>query len=606
MISENHRRELAHLVGLLCEDDIAPEELAQLEAMLLDNPETQRLYHELVAVRVDLTWTPIAAATAAAPAAAPEGAAEPRVVPARSITRRGWYIAATAALAASVLLAAWLLSPGGNPPHGELPAADHAQVVAVYGDVRLVSLNGEMQSLVEGQAIGPGQIVSTGREESVVTLEYPDATRLILGTDSLAQLPSEPADVAGPGRADVGDGARTITERARRVFLFRGFLRAEMPAQPATPTLVLASAHAEVATGGSEVNFWTSAEETRVESDKGRLKLTRRGDKQAVDMLTDSFVVVAPERADLKPQPLPARMKPRLTFKEGSGPVVAIAFAPDGQTLAVGGCKGQVQFVDLHSGKSTRAPLNVAKHPVRALAYTSTNGKTLAIAADEKERLKLWDLTSDAPGRATKGPRTMIRGLVCFGDLPVLASGGGNKEAGELKFWHARSGAPRADLAGHGQRIMDVAVSGDGKLLATASKDRSARLWDTATAMLLRILPAQQGELLAIAVTYDGQLVATGGQDGTVTLWDSTTGEERRRWHVNPRAVRSLAFSPDGRLLATAADHPAAKLWEVATGREVAALRSQGHVGCAVRFSPDGRSLAVADMSGHVTLWDVP
>jgi WD40 repeat protein len=593
----DERGELARLVGLLGEDTISPDEMARLEAMLHDNPQTQRLYHELVALRVDLSWTPIDVTPAEMPT-------RPITTPRNS--RRFWYAAATVALAASVLFVLWLQSPRVAPDVVS-PAGDHAQVVAVYGDVRLVSANGEMQPVAEGQDVAPGQIVSTGREDSLVTLEYPDATRLILGTDSLAQLPSEPTATSPTTRPkDSDDGAASLAERAKRVFLFRGFIRAELPAKTSATSLVLASAHAEVATRGSEVNFWTSAEQTRVESEKGRLKLTRRGDKRAVDMLTESFVVVAPEHADLRPQPLPASMKPRLTFKEGTGPVASIAFTPNGETLAVGGCKGQVQFLDVRSGKTARPPLNVAKHPVRGLAYTSAEAKTLAIAADEKERLKLWDLTTDAPTRSPKGPRTMIRGLVSIAEYGLLASAGGNNQVGDLKLWHVRTGTLQADLPGHSQRLMDVAVSGDGKLLASVAKDRSARLWNVSTGKLLRILPAQQGELLAVAVSYDGRMVATGGQDGTVTLWDPATGEELRRWHVNPRAVRSLAFSPDGRLLATAADHPAAKLWEAATGRELASLRSQGHVGCAVRFSPDGRTLAVADMSGHVTLWDVP
>jgi hypothetical protein len=608
MTPDKNRAEIARLTGLLCEGIIAPDELARLEALLLDNPQAQRLYHQLVALRVDLTWTPVAAAPPAAP---PQPV--PVTVPGSSWAR--WLVRGAvvgSAMAAAILLAAWLFAPPELPidPLVALNSSS-AQVVALFGDVKVVSASGDMLPLSEGQEVAPGQIVSTGKEDSLVTLEFPDATRLILGADTLAQLPAlsspHPPGAARPKAfGEGGDGLGAGPQNQdKRLFLFKGFVRAELPADPGAAGLVLASAHAEVAAGASQVNFWTSAEQTRVEAERGRLKLTRRGDKHAVDMLTDSYIVVTPEQPELKPQPMPTAKKPRRVFKEGTGPVVSIAFTADGKMLGVGGWKGQVQFLDVDTALPSRAPLQAAQHTIRALAF-SPDSRTLATAADEKERLKLWDLTADMPGRVVKGQRTIVRGLIFAGEPPLLAAAAGNAQVGELKLWHPRTGTLRANLTGHAMRLMDVAVSGDGKLLATASKDRSARLWDVRAEKLLRTLPAQQGEILAVALARDGQTVATGGHDGSVIIWDTRTGEERRRWQANPRAVKSLAFSPDGRYLATAGDHPAAKLWEAATGRELAVFRSLGHVGCAVRFAPDGRTLAVADWSGHVTLWDVP
>lgn len=604
MLIDRDRAAIAHLTGLLCEGTIAADELARLEALLLDNAEAQRLYHQLVALRVDLSWTAIDVPSAAAPPT-------PVAIPVRRGAGKKWLAGGAAigvAMAAAILLAVWLLAPpAGNPPAPRDSAS--AQVVALFGDVKVVSASGDMLALTEGQEVAPGQIVSTGTDDSLVTLEYPDATRLILGADTLAQLPTAGAERDfGPGRV-LAPGMPNPPPTGKRVFLFKGFLRVELPAEvqaeSAGDGLVLASAHAEVAAAASQINFWTSAAETRVESERGRVKLTRRGDRQAVDVLTNSYIVVTPEQPLLKPLPLPAATKPRRVFNEGTGPVVSLAFAADGRTLGVGGWKGEVHFLNVDNGQPARPPLQAAKKTIRALAF-SPDGRTLATAADEKERLKLWDLTADGPARVVKAQRTIVRGLTFVGKPAVLVCGAGNLQFGELRLFQPRTGVLRSELTGHAMRVMDVAASGDGKLLATASKDRTARIWDVPGAKLLRTLPAQQSELHAVALTRDSQTVATGGQDGSVTLWDPRTGEERRRWQANPRAVKSLAFSPDGRLLATAGDHPAAKLWDAATGREIAAFRCRGHVGCVVRFAPDGRTLAVADWSGQVTLWDVP
>jgi dipeptidyl aminopeptidase/acylaminoacyl peptidase len=574
--------ELAELIDQLGDDTIAPDDLARLEAMLLDNPAAQRFYHEYVALGVDLSWMPIDASPSL-PQTAPLAVSAPR--------RRRWAwltgSVAAAAMAACVLVALGLFGPTPPPPPGS--SEDGARVVALFGEVGLISAAGNMQPLAEGEQVAPGQIVSTGREDSLVTLEYPNATRVTLGTDSLAQLPG---------------AAKAAPNAGQRVFLFRGFLRAELPAVLPTIPLVLASAHAEVAAEGRQVNFWAWPDQTRVESPQGKLKLTRRADRHTVDVQTGSYVIVSAETPEIKPQRLPAATKPRLVLREGTGPVHSIAFTPDGQGIATGGWKGEVKFWDVRSGALTRPVLAVSKQPIRALAV-SPNGKLLATAVDEKDRLKLWDLEATGPARALKGHRTRIHAFA-FAPDGTLFSIAGNPQLAEMKRWDPATYALAADLTGHEKRINDGAISQDGQTLVTAGLDRTVKIWNAAEGKVVRTLGPQQGEIFAVALSRDGTTLASGGRDGSVTLWDVATGQERRRWQATPRGVKSLAFSPDGSILASAGDHPDAKLWDVATGRELAAFRSLGHAACAVRFSPDGRTLAVADWAAAVTLWDVP
>jgi ferric-dicitrate binding protein FerR (iron transport regulator) len=583
--SDRDFTELARLIGELCDERIEPAELERLEAMLRDDPAAQRFYHECVALRVDLAWMPIEVGQAAPSAPQrPDG-----VVPMHRSWQR-WVVgsaavAAVAALAACLLLALGLMGPDTQ----SAAAAEEARVVALIGEAGLISPAGNMVPLTEGEVVAPGQIVTTGREDSVITLEYPDAMRVTLGTDSLAQLPAAPK--------------KTVKD-AQRVFLFRGFLRAELPKTQTAGSLVLASAHAEVAAEGRQVDFWASPESTRVESDEGRLKLTRRADRHVVDVQTGTYLVVSRERAELKPQPLPAATKPRLVLREGTGPLRSIAFSPDGKLLATGGWKGEVKFWNTRTGATTRPALVASKQPIRAIAF-GPGGKLLVTGVDEKDRLKLWDLDSRGPARLLKGHRARIHALA-FADDGTLVSLAGNPQFAEIKSWDSRAAAFRADLAGHALRVNDGALSKDGQTLATASRDGTVKIWDVRKESVVRTLVPHQGEVFAVALSDDGALLASGGRDGTVAIWDVATGQERRRWQAIPRGIKSLAFSPDGAWLASAGDHPDAKLWDVSTGRELAAFRSLGHATCAVRFSPDGRTLAVADWAATVTLWDVP
>jgi roadblock/LC7 domain-containing protein len=158
-----------------------------------------------------------------------------------------------------------------------------------------------------------------------------------------------------------------------------------------------------------------------------------------------------------------------------------------------------------------------------------------------------------------------------------------------------------------GWAVNGVAFSPDGRLLAIASNDKTARLWDPATGEQLRTLTAHGGNVLGVAFSPDGRLLATASDfDGAARLWDPATGEQLRTLTGHTEWVRGVAFSPDGRLLATASNDKTARLWDPATGEQLRTLT--GHDGQihGVAFSPDGRLLATA--GGHrdntARLWD--
>ncbi|TFE25324.1 hypothetical protein E0F15_20105 [Frankia sp. B2] len=171
-----------------------------------------------------------------------------------------------------------------------------------------------------------------------------------------------------------------------------------------------------------------------------------------------------------------------------------------------------------------------------------------------------------------------------------------------------------AELRGHTGAVASVAVSGDGRTLASAGADRVVRLWDIGHPQNPRALAdlPQPAEVTSLAFTPDGDSLAVGGV-GHLSVWDVTAaGQPRRRAQLTaPATVRKLLVSPDGRWLAVASTSDGGSLTEIygldsprGLHRLTAIASRPGQAG-SIALSADGRVLAVSTPAGQVTLWDM-
>jgi hypothetical protein len=227
-----------------------------------------------------------------------------------------------------------------------------------------------------------------------------------------------------------------------------------------------------------------------------------------------------------------------------------------------------------------------------------------------------------APPQAPAGPSSLVRTLIGHGgpvngvafspDGKLLATAGAD---GTARLWEVATGERVRVLTGHGKLVQEVAFSPDGKLLATAGADGTARLWEVATGEQVRVLTGRP--MWGVAFSPDGRLLATaeGGSisagvaaapvsENSVRLWEVATGEQVRVLTGHGKLVQEVAFSPDGKLLATAGADKTARLWEVATGERVRVLTGHGAPVNGMAFSPDGKLLATAGADGKTRLWE--
>jgi WD40 repeat protein/tRNA A-37 threonylcarbamoyl transferase component Bud32 len=278
--------------------------------------------------------------------------------------------------------------------------------------------------------------------------------------------------------------------------------------------------------------------------------------------------------------------------------VYAVAYSPDGRTVATGSEDNTARLWDPATGQPRGEPLPHT-HEVRRVAFRPDGRVVVTVAGDHAARL--WD---PATGRSLGQPMVHDAAInpVSFSPDSRLVATGSNDNTARL--WHADTGQPQGEPLRHAGPVWDVAFGPDSKLLATACGDGTARLWDTATGRPAGEPLRHEGAVLRVAFSPDGTILATTSYDKTARLWDVARGRPRGPVLRHEGEVLDAAFSPDGRTVLTTSADQTARLWDTAGGQPVVEpLRHPGRVWAAA-YSPDGRSLVTVSVDRVARLWD--
>ena len=188
-------------------------------------------------------------------------------------------------------------------------------------------------------------------------------------------------------------------------------------------------------------------------------------------------------------------------------------------------------------------------------------------------------------------------------DGKLLATG---DVVGQIRIWQVVDGQQVLTFQGHTNWVSSIAFSPDGQLLAVSgSSESTVKLWEVNTGQCVRILPGHTDWVSSVVFSQDGQRLASSGDDSTVRLWEVSTGQCLHILQGHTDKVWSVAFSPDGQNLASSSDDKSVRLWEVNTGQCLYILQGHSNLVRSVAFSPDGQTLASGSSDSTVKLWEV-
>jgi WD40 repeat protein len=156
-------------------------------------------------------------------------------------------------------------------------------------------------------------------------------------------------------------------------------------------------------------------------------------------------------------------------------------------------------------------------------------------------------------------------------------------------------------LEGHRDSVHALAYSPDGQLLASASRDRTVRLWTTTIGAAFGVLEGHSDPVTAVAFSPDSRIVASAAPDGMLRLWDAKSGALGGVLEGHLAWVNALAFSPDGQRLASASYDQTVKLWDAKTGAFCGTLHGHSTSVKALFFSPDSKLLVSASQERRGT-----
>jgi hypothetical protein len=306
--------------------------------------------------------------------------------------------------------------------------------------------------------------------------------------------------------------------------------------------------------------------------------------------------------------------------------VNALLFTPDSKKLVIGG-HHELTVWDAASGKLEKRIFTRAE---RAKSMVFLPDGKLAVAGGrpgQEGDVRIYNINAGKPNMVGGVPvidgvndkTVFLQELVQTDDemLALALSPDGKKLASAgtdrlLRVWDLPSGKLEHTIENHADWVLGLAFAPDGKHLVTGSRDKTAKVWDLTAKESVLTFPDHQQPVYAVAITGDGKLGISVGEDNQVRQWQATDankqiGKQTKVVGTHGKPVFRLAHLPDPKnpMLATCGADATVKLWNPVAGTALKTLSGHRDWVYAVAISPDGQLVAGGAWDGEVRVWKV-